>query len=244
MRQLALDLIAQAEPTLDNFVVGPNAELCAVLHAAATGPHQPPRVHIWGESTCGKTHLLRALSSKPLGPDNSVEEFQQALGEPGSAREQPAEGRPTVIAVDDCERLSDAQQLALFGLFNRAAAVPGVHLVTASRQAPLALTNLRPELRTRLGSGLVLALRPLSDDDRERALREAARASGVNCADDVYRYLLTRKARDLRSLLTYFARLDRYALERKRPLTTALAREYEATLAEESNFAPRAGEAP
>ena len=76
----------------------------------------------------------------------------------------------------------------------------------------------------------MLALRPLSDEEREQTLREAARASGVHCHDDVFRYLLTRKARDLRSLLAFFAAIDRYALERKRPLSAALAREFDAEL--------------
>ena len=63
MRQLALDLIARAEPSLDNFVEGPNRELLSVLRAVAAGPHLPPRVHLWGEPGCGKTHLLRALAT-------------------------------------------------------------------------------------------------------------------------------------------------------------------------------------
>ena len=214
MRQLALDLIARAEPSLDNFVEGPNRELLSVLRAVAAGPHLPPRVHLWGEPGCGKTHLLRALAAKPLGPASAPQEFASGTGD-------------AVVAVDDCELLDDTQQIALFALFNRAAADPTIRIVTASRQAPLGLTDLRPELRTRLGSGLVIAVQPLSDEDKERALRDAAQASGVQCSDDLYRYLLTRKSRDLRSLLAWFAALDRFSLERKRPLSAALAREFD-----------------
>ena len=112
-------------------------------------------------------------------------------------------------------------------------------VITGSRDAPLALSHLRPELRTRLGSGLVLALRPLTDDDREQALREAARASGVQCSDDLFRFLLTRKARDLRSLMRLFGALDRFALELKRPLTAALAREFDARVAGQAGEQPR-----
>ena len=243
MRQLALDLIARAEPSLDNFVIGPNAEIVAALSAAAAGPVQPPRLHLWGEGASGKTHLLRALSGGALGPDSPPSAFERAgshLTAETLASALPASG--AIIAVDDCDQLDDSQQVALFALFNRLPQDGRVRLITASRHAPLALTQLRPELRTRLGSGLVLALRPLSDSDKEQALREAARTSGVQCADDVYRYLLTRKSRDLRSLLAAFAELDQYALEKKRPLTAALARESDAL--REDLFAPASQEPP
>ena len=219
MRQLALDLIAEAPPSLDNFIAGPNAEALAALRALAE--HRPieRRIHVWGSAASGKTHLLRALVGSPLGPTAPLEAFSR-----------DAVPRTGVIAVDDTDQLDDARQLALFGLFNRHAGPEGATILTTSREPPITLDHLRPELRTRLGSGLVLALRPLSDEEREQTLREAARASGVHCHDDVFRYLLTRKARDLRSLLAFFAAIDRYVLERKRPLSAALAREFDAEL--------------
>lgn len=221
MRQLALDLIAEARPSLENFVAGPNAEALATLRALASGERSAGRVHLWGEPASGKTHLLRALVDSPLAPDSPLDAFSP---DPRAAAR--------LIAVDDCDHLDDARQLALFRLFNHHAGQTGTALITASREPPLALTGLRPELRTRLGAGLVLALRPLTDDEREQALREAARSTGVNTHDDVFRYLLTRKARDLRTLLAFFGALDRYALERKRPLSAALAREFDALIAD------------
>jgi len=217
MRQLALDLIAEAPASFDNFVAGPNAEALAALRRVAAGHPEVARIHLWGEPASGKSHLLRALAGNPLGPTSPINAFS------------PPAGAGT-IAVDDCEQLDDERQLALFRLFNQRAGPGGAPIVTASRQAPIALEQLRPELRTRLGSGLVLALRPLTDQEREQALREAARATGVHAHDDVYHYLLTRKARDLRSLLAFFSALDRYALERKRPLSAALAREFDALI--------------
>ena len=219
MRQLALDLIAEAPASFDNFVAGPNTEALAALRMVAAGRSPVSRVHLWGEPASGKSHLLRALGGTPLGPASAIDAFS-ACGE-AAAR---------VIAVDDCDQLDDTRQLALFRLFNQRASPGSAPIVTASRHAPIALTELRPELRTRLGSGLVLALRPLTDQEREQALREAARATGVHTHDDVFHYLLTRKARDLRSLLAFFSALDRYALERQRPLSAALAREFDALI--------------
>ena len=219
MRQLALDLIAEAQPSFDNFVAGPNTEALAALRMVAAGRSPVSRVHLWGEPASGKTHLLRALAGTPVGPESPIEAFSPS-----------AEAATQVIAVDDCERLDDTRQLALFRLFNQRAGPGEAPIVTASRHAPMALAELRPELRTRLGSGLVLALRPLTDQEREQALREAARATGVHAHSDVFHYLLTRKARDLRTLLAFFTALDRYALERQRPLSAALAREFDALI--------------
>ena len=221
MRQLALDLIAEAPASFDNFVAGPNAEALATLKRVAAGHAEVSRIHLWGEPASGKSHLLRALTRRPLGPMSPIDAFSPST----EAAAEP-------IAVDDCDQLDDARQLALFRLFNQRAGPGGAPIVTASRHAPIALAQLRPELRTRLGSGLVLALRSLTDQERELALREAARATGVHAHDDVFHYLLTRKARDLRSLLAFFVALDRYALERKRPLSAALAREFDALINE------------
>jgi len=226
MRQLALDLLGHPAPSLDNFVAGPNGEALVALAALARGDRTMRRIHLWGDASSGKSHLLQALVPSPLGPDAALEAFAS-----------PAPDTSELIAVDDCEALDDARQQALFQLYNHVLAAPSLAIVTSSRLAPIAL-SLRPELRTRLGSGLVFELRALSDAEREHALREAALRTGAQCADEVYRYLLTRKARDMRSLLGFFSALDRYALERKRTMTLALTREFEA-LAER---APGAGE--
>ena len=64
MKQLLLDIKPAAPPTLQNFVVGRNAEALASLADAFDG--KPPQfIYVWGESGCGKSHLLQAC--KALG---------------------------------------------------------------------------------------------------------------------------------------------------------------------------------
>ena len=60
-RQLTLDLVRPLTPSLDNFVVGRNAEAVAVLRAIAAGRGEP-FVYLWGERGSGRTHLLTALA--------------------------------------------------------------------------------------------------------------------------------------------------------------------------------------
>ncbi|HEX7689711.1 MAG TPA: DnaA regulatory inactivator Hda, partial [Burkholderiaceae bacterium] len=83
---------------------------------------------------------------------------------------------------------------------------------------------VREDLRTRLGWGGVHAVRPLAEGDMRVALREEARRRGIVLADEVLDYLLTRFARDLKSLMHLLHRLDGFALAEKRAVTVPLLR--------------------
>ncbi len=61
MKQLLLDIKPAASPTLQNFVLGRNAEAIASLLAAQT--NNAPFIYLWGEKGSGKSHLLSACKS-------------------------------------------------------------------------------------------------------------------------------------------------------------------------------------
>lgn len=217
MRQLLLDLPAEKPQTLESFVTGANAELLQLLQRIAQG--QAGRlderfVYVWGEAGSGKTHLLRALASVP-----------QAAYLAGDA--QPAEfayrTAVTLYLIDDCDRLGAEAQIAAFALFNQVREQGGT-LVTAGKVAPAAL-QLREDLRTRLGWGLIYQLHGLSDDDKIAALTHSAAARGLTLSSGVLPYLITHFARDMRSLSALLDALDQYSLETKRAITLPLLRE-------------------
>ncbi|HRO61630.1 MAG TPA: DnaA regulatory inactivator Hda, partial [Burkholderiaceae bacterium] len=91
---------------------------------------------------------------------------------------------------------------------------------------PLAL-SLRDDLRTRLGWGVVHRLALLTDDEKAEALRRAAHGRGLALPEELLRHLLTHRSRDIRALLRLLDALDRFALERKRPLTLPLLRQFD-----------------
>jgi DnaA family protein len=198
MSQLALDLLLQVPPTLDNFIVGANQECLHVLRAVAGGQRIHRFVYLWGLPGCGRSHLARALGGAP-----------------------PAD----LLVVDDVHRLGPEEQIALFREFIAAAAQPGRAIVTTGDRPPLALT-LRDDLRSRLGAGLVFELQGLDDAARALALEQAAQARGVALSADLIPWLLTHHSRDMRVLLATLDALDRYALVRKRPITLPLLREW------------------
>jgi DnaA family protein len=214
MSQLALDLLAASPPTLANFVAGRNAECVHRLRELAAGESSIRFVYLWGAPGSGRTHLLSALaaSGRLLGPSAPPQEFT-------------FDAACAMYAVDDVDALDAPRQQALFNLFIRAQGNGRAALVCSGSRPPLALP-LREDLRTRLGSGLVFELQLLGDEDKAHALRALARERGVALAADVLPWLLTHRARDIRRLLAEFDAIDRFALERKRPITLALVREW------------------
>ncbi|WP_026075957.1 DnaA regulatory inactivator Hda [Noviherbaspirillum massiliense] len=216
MKQLVLDLGAEKPQALDNFVVGRNEELLQLLQlfarrASRSGSERS--AYLWGDAGSGKTHLLRALAGQP------------------DTRYIPAESGPEaylfapevrLYLLDDCDQLSPAEQVAAFGLFNQVREHGGF-LVAAGASAPAAL-NLREDLRTRLGWGLIYQVHGLTDDEKIAALSQAAQARGLVLSAGVLPYLITHFRRDMRSLSAMLDALDEYSLETQRPITLPLLR--------------------
>jgi DnaA family protein len=245
-RQLLLDLGTPPPETFDNFVAGPNAELVARInalcrtlfatppldggaaayasaYAAASAPHMQVSsptdrlFYIWGDPGSGRSHLLHALChaaperrARLLVPQSPLSSF---IFDP----------EVTLYAIDDCDRLPPARQIAAFNLFNEVRADSHAAFVATGSAPPMALT-IRDDLRTRLGWGLVYRLAPLADDEKIAALALAARDRGLALAADVPPYLLNHFRRDMPSLKRLLDALEQFSLERKRAITLPLLR--------------------
>lgn len=210
MRQLLLDLMPAARPTFDNFVAGGNAELLAGFHGWLGERSREPLFYIWGETGSGRTHLLRASGAVYL----------DAATDPALAvwpDDVP------FVAVDNVDALDAAGEQALFNGFNRLKAEGGKLLVAAHQ--PPAAVGLREDLRTRLGSGLIYRAQVLSDAEKGAAIAAQAAARGLALPDGAVDYLLRHAPRDMGSLSAIVVALDRFSLERKRPITLPLLRE-------------------
>jgi DnaA family protein len=210
MRQLILDLLPEAAPSLDNFVAGSNLEALTGLAAWLVPENREPLLFLWGEAGAGKTHLLRASEARYIDAVGDPE-----LGGIGEALD--------FYAIDGIEALGESGQIALFNLFNRLRAAGG-RLLVAAAVPPLQL-KLREDLRTRLGSGLIYRLLPLTDAEKSDAICAQAIARGLRLPPDALNYLFARAPRDMRSLTAFMVALDRYSLEHKRPITLPLLRE-------------------
>ena len=216
MKQLALDIARPPAPTLDNFVPGRNAELVVALYAAANGANSERFINLWGAPGCGRTHLLRAVVSAAQA------DGRQATVLEANASEFDAPD-DALCAVDDVHLLTPAAQIALFNLHNRIKAGTGT-LIASGNAAPAQL-DLRADLMTRLGAGLVYQVHGLNEEEKVAALRRHAQARGFQLSEEVVAYLLRHVQRDLPSLLALLDALDRYSLANRRAITLPLVRE-------------------
>ncbi|HTQ74134.1 MAG TPA: DnaA/Hda family protein [Burkholderiales bacterium] len=197
MQQLLLELAPPPPPTLENFSQGRNGAAVKALREALAGGEG--FVFLWGPGGSGKSHLLRAFSSA------------------ASAATREA------VAADDVAQLGESGQLELFDLCNRLRASGGA--LAASAEAPPAQLPLRADLRSRLASGIVLQLHPLSDAEKAAALAAHAAERGMALDRELIAYLLGHFDRDMGTQISMLDALDRYSLQRQRPLTLPLIKE-------------------
>jgi len=216
MEQLVFELAPPEPPSFGNFVEGGNGEVVARLGAVARGDDADTSILLWGAAGGGRSHLLRAAVAASTRPAVYV-------ATPSELPNEPVEG-PALVAVDDVDTADTKAQGRLFTLFNRLQESGGCLVTSAS--APAARLRLRDDLRTRLGSGLVYEVVPLSDLDKPEALFRYARARGFRLGEDVIRYLLAHGRRDMGTLVRVLGALDRHSLAAKRAITVPMLRQW------------------
>ena len=207
-----------AQPALENFIVGRNAEAVQHLRELASAGGGERFCYIWGAQASGRTHLLQATLSA-LGSSGSRVAYCSGDDDLFALQADTIEA----AAVDDVERLGGLAQGALFRLSNTLREKGGT--LIAAGNAPPARLALRADVVTRLAWGLVYEIHALSDAEKAQALAEHAAMRGFSLQPELVQYLLTHARRDMRTLLAMVESLDRYSLEAKRPVTMTLLRE-------------------
>ncbi|MHB8915180.1 MAG: DnaA regulatory inactivator Hda [Thiobacillus sp.] len=208
MQQLLLDIHSPALPDLAHFVVGRNHELWMQLHAMLEGQATEKMVYVWGAANSGKTYLLQAWTRACRARGITVSDINQ---------------RAQVIVADDADNWDETQQLTGFARYNQCRET-GELWLAAGKHPPSELP-LMPDLRTRLGWGLVFQMQPLNDAEKRAALTQHAIGLGFELEPQVADYLLNHYPRDLGNLLRVLEALDRLSLETKRPITLPLLRQ-------------------
>ncbi len=196
MKQLLLDIQPPSSPTLDNFIVGSNAETLHSLKMAIDGANEARFIYLWGAPGSGKSHLLQACND--LAHERNL----------------------SLSVVDDVHTLDEEAQIELFNYFNQLRTAGGI-LITSGSAAPTQM-GLRDDLATRLAWGLVYQLHPLTDEEKAQALKTHARERGMKLPDDVVDYCLRYLRRDLPTLLAVLNALDQWSLVEKKPVTVPM----------------------
>ncbi len=196
MKQLLLDIQPAAKPTLENFVIGRNAEALDSLQKMLQGNADVRFIYLWGVNGSGKSHLLHACQYMV----------------------------PQLTTVDDVHTLSGEQQIKLFNTYNQLRDSGGGILIAAGIASP-AQMGLREDLATRLAWGLSYQLHSLSDGEKAQALRNHAQARDMKLPDEVIDYCLRYLRRDLPTLIATISALDEWSLTYKRVVTLPLLKQ-------------------
>lgn len=239
-KQFALDLSHTPKASLENYLPGKDLALISTLKVLSVSLNSPTEsvsnnplnqrwIYWWGPEGSGRTHLLEAMIN--CAADAGLVHFFLTPNEPSAwvrleeKMNLLAESdMPSVIAVDDVDRLDERLVGALFRILNGVQASKAICILMAGKAAPATL-ELREDLRTRLGWGLVFQTELLDDDAKIQALEQAAQARGLVLSPDVLPWLLSRFYRDMPNLMALIDALDAYSLETKRAVTLPLVRE-------------------
>jgi DnaA family protein len=219
MKQLLLDIKPPSSPTLINFLPGRNTELVQMLIHILSGQEKERFVYLWGGLGCGKSHLLQATVAA-YAQNNSKAVYLSGK----THSEFAVDNAIDCVAVDDIDCLDTSAQAGLFNLYNQLRDEGDAFLLVSGPAAPAHL-DMRQDLVTRLGWGLVYQVHELTEEEKMQAMKCHAADCGFDLSQEICLYLLRYGRRDLPSLMMTLNALDRYSLVNQRQITIPLLRE-------------------
>ncbi|XOV82951.1 MAG: DnaA ATPase domain-containing protein [bacterium] len=226
-QQFTLAIEHPIEQRLDNFVSGENDEL---LQALRTPVQDFVGLWIYGQGSCGRSHLLRGrcLRAVELGESACYVSCADYEHNPGGllAALEYAGRHGQVVALDDLEALPRQQEMhdAVMAIYQRVLNENGVLLVTHNTNSAQ-VNFLTPDLASRMRSLQHFHITPLDDAAKVRLLKQRAHQRGYALQQPVLDYWLARGPRSLGALLTDLETLDKASLVNKSPVTIPLLKQ-------------------
>ncbi|MFQ5622846.1 MAG: chromosomal replication initiator DnaA [Paracoccaceae bacterium] len=218
--QLVFDLPCRTALGRDDYFVSPaNEDVLSVIDGWKSWPEG--RLALTGPAGSGKTHLACVWAEAASA--RLVEAVELGAGD---VPELAAGG---AVAVENADRMSglapgaraDAER-AFLHLHNLLLSGGGALLVTG-RDAPARWKIDLPDLASRLRAAQVATLPPPDDRLLGAVLVKLFDDRQLTVAPDLVRYLVTRMERSLAAAAGLVEALDRASMQRKRPVTRALA---------------------
>ena len=224
MRQLTLGVHQKERATFASFLTARHQELVSHLrHVAANTP--PGSTWLAGPHSAGKSHLLQAVCADlPPGKRAAYLPLETLLPfGPGTL--DGAESLD-LACCDDVQAVAglDAWEQRLFSLWQRAQE-RGATLLFAARENPAHVAFGLADLKSRLASSAVFAVRELNDEEQLEALALRAQLRGFELPAETARYLQRRYPRDMRTLCEILDTLDDAAFVAQRRLTVPFIRD-------------------
>lgn len=222
--QMPLALRFPPDQRFETFHAGDPA-LLAPLRAAVVQPGGQ-RLYIAGRRGAGKTHLLLAACAESESTGRTAAYVPLATFVGRLAESLEALHHHDLVAIDGLDAIAGDRdaEVALFDFHNRVHDA-GACLLYAATEWPEGLGLQLPDLRSRLGQCVRIALPVLDDAGRARVLRLRAERRGLQVDEAAIDWLLRRTGRDLSHLTRLLDRIDRAALAAQRRVTVPFLRD-------------------
>lgn len=224
MRQLTLGVQLKERATFASFLTARNQELVAHLREVAA---RTPAGATWlaGPHASGKSHLLQAVCAELPAAKRAAYLPLETLLPFGPGTLDGAENLD-LACYDDVQVIAglDAWEERLFSLWQRALE-RGTTLLFAARETPAQVDFGLADLKSRLASSTVFAVRELNDEEQLEALALRAHLRGLELPPETARYLQRRFPRDMRSLCEILDTLDDASFVAQRRLTVPFIRD-------------------
>ena len=224
MRQMPLGVQLKERATFASFLTARNVELVAHLQNVAA---MTPAGATWlaGPHSSGKSHLLQAVCAATPSEIRAAYLPLETLLPFGPGSLDGVESL-NLVCYDDVQAIAGLAdwERRLFSLWH-AAQERGAALLFAARDNPAHVDFGLADLKSRLCSATVFAVRELDDDEQIEALALRARLRGFDLPAETARYLQRRFPRDMRSLCEILDTLDDAAFVAQRRLTIPFIRD-------------------
>jgi DnaA-homolog protein len=224
-KQLTLNLILQDYVGWENFYPGSNQKQVQLLQSWNKDTRNQ-FVYFWGAPGTGRSHLAIA-TCREMGK-LGLPIVYLPLRDQKNLSPKILENLEHVflLCLDDLDMVlgKHGWEEALFDCFNRLLEAGGNLLITAN-SSPRGLNFILPDLKSRLTSCLIFKLRPLTHEQKIKALHLRAKQRGLKLPNQTSQFLLNHYQRDLKILFTLLEKLSQAALQMKRPLTIPFVKE-------------------
>ncbi len=227
------------EQVFDNYVEGKSNQLArAASYQVSSDPgseYNP--LYIYGGTGYGKTHLMQAAGNRilELRPEATViyvncerfvSDMVKALQHSKINEFKHFYRSADALLIDDIQFLADKNrsQEEFFHTFNSLYEANAQMIITCDR-SPKEIDGLDDRIRSRLGWGLTVDIKPPDLETRVAILRSKAEQRGVELPDPVAFFIADRFKSNIRDLEGALKRVIAHAQFTHRPISQELARE-------------------